>query len=165
MSIVVPELGTDFEDDYEEMMIQYLYDNWSITDPAKPPDREAQNVPFKFHVGFFDFNRPYEIVALPTTTIPTEIGDNGRRYQLYTTIEIGVRMKRLARNKPDPQIKNMEKEVKRIIMYYVNVKDIQGIKNLIFAGQDRIYDATDDYAKSDWRSVTRVNMYYENATG
>jgi hypothetical protein len=160
--VIIPELGTEFGPDYEEILIQYIYDNWSISDPPKPAAMEAQNEDFKLHVGFFDFNRPYEVVALQTTSIPSEVGDNGRRYQIYTTVEIGVRMRRLAKNKPDPQLKEMEREIKRIVMSYVNMKDITGIKNMVWTGQERIYGATDDHAKSDWRSVVRVNLQYEN---
>lgn len=162
MTVVVPELNTDFEFDYEEILIQYIYDNWSISDPPKPSAMEAQGEPLKFSVGFFDFNRPYNIVAIQTTTVPNEVGDNGRRYQIFTTVEMGIRMRRLAKNKVDPQLKNMEREVKRIVMDYVNLHDITGIKQMLWAGQERIYGAGDDYAKSDWRSVVRVNLYYEN---
>jgi hypothetical protein len=162
LTVVVPELGEDFEDDYEEILIDYIFDNWSISDPVKPAEKETLGAPIKFHVGFFDFNRPYEIVALQGQSIPTEILDNGRRYEIVTNVEVGIRMRRLSKNKPDPQLKNMEKEVKRIVMDYVNLKDIAGIKNMLWNGQERVYQGNDDYAKSDWRSIVRINLQYEN---
>ena len=32
---VVPEIGTDFTDDFEDMVISYMFDRWTETNPGK----------------------------------------------------------------------------------------------------------------------------------
>jgi len=113
-----------------------------------------------FRVGMPDHSQPYEITALPRNTIIQQIqtgGGSGVYYEAQTTIEINIFVKRLARDNVDPQLGNMEREVQRIICSYNN-NDITGVSDIIYQGQNRIYDANDSYAKSEWRTTVTVIM-------
>jgi len=157
----VPELQLsttdipDFTSDFEDLVIPYITNKYSLTDPAKTDTDH-----FSIHVGFYDYFRPYEITALTTDTRVEEWLNGGRASYQSTGLEISIRMKRINRNKVDPQLGNMEREIIRIAGQYRH-DDILGIKNILYDGGGRVYQATDDYSKSDWRCVVRVRVYYE----
>ena len=155
---VVPELvNADFTSDFDEMVINYISTKYNISDPIKT-DTEH----FHFKVGFFDFSKPYEIAALEQDTRIESWSNGGRSAYVSTGLEIGIRMKRLDRagTEIDPQLGNMEREIIRIAGQYRN-GDITGIKVMMWDGGGRVYTGTDTYAKSDWRSVVRIRVYYE----
>jgi hypothetical protein len=166
---VVPELNTDFTDDFEDMVIAYIFDRWTETDPAKgaamKPDTATENGRVSFKSGFPDYFRPYECCCVQTLTQVIEQYSGKSRFVFTTGLDIMLRMKRLNRDaaSADPQLENMEREIIRIMTHYKH-NDIPGIKDLLFASPDsiiRLYNATDTYAKSDWRSFVRVNAFYE----
>jgi hypothetical protein len=166
---VVPELGTDFSDDFEDMVISYIFDKWTETNPAKgvnaQPDTTTEPSAISFKSGFPDFFRPYECVCVQTRTEVIEQFSGKSRFVFTTGLDIMLRMKRLNRDSPevDPQLDNMEREIIRIMVHYKH-NDILGIKDLLFSSPDsvsRVYDATDNYAKSDWRSIVRIKAFYE----
>lgn len=154
MRWVVPELGTDFTEDFEIMLLPYIINGYSISNPVKED--------IKFRSGFFDFSQSLECCILQQDTVPVE--KISQKYTFTTTMEIHLRMLKLDRDAIDsnPQLENMEQEFQRIIEnYYYN--DIVGIKEIFFdpVSTERVYNASDTWAKSDWRSLVRVKMFYE----
>ncbi len=156
-TFVVPELGTDFTEDFEDMVRDYFATEYSISDPAKT-DTEH----FKIKVGFFDFFLPYEIGIIQSDTAQPTYSNSGRRAYTGTGLQIGIRMQRIARDKVDPQLGNMEREIIRIIMQYRN-QEIPGIKSMVWDGGRRVYDANDSWAESDWRAVVNFHVTYEKS--
>lgn len=168
-----PELTEDFQTDFEDLMIQYVYDKWSITDPAKgsqmQPDSIAEPDTIGFRSGFPDYFRPYEVCCIQTVTLPIEGEQTTGKGSFWftTTVQFLLRMKRLDRDalEVNPQLENMEDEIERIVQHYVGYpQDIPGIKDLEFdypVSVQRVYDATDNYAKSDWRSVVSIKLLYQ----
>lgn len=164
-TFIVPETNTDFTSTLEGLLIQYIYDKWSFTtgDIAKPTTFPSSDK-LSFRVGFFDFSRPYEVNCLQTETVPTWWDNGRRRVQLLTTVEVHLRMDRIDRDaiKADPQLAQMEFEIMRIALQYnKSTQDIPGIKDLIWIGQSRNYNVSDEYSLTDWRSIVRINMQYE----
>ncbi len=158
MSFVVPELVTqDFSSDFEDLVIPYIKTKYTITNPNKTDTDHLD-----FHVGFYDFFRPYEITGLSTDTRIEQWFNGGRMFTASTGIEINIRMERLTDNKVDPQLGNMEREIIKIATQY-RVNDIAGIKSMIYDGGGRVYQATDDHSTTDWRVIVRLRVYYQKA--
>jgi hypothetical protein len=158
MSFVVPELATtDFTSDFDELVRAYIETKYALADP----DKATPNT-IKFKVGFFDAKLPYEIAVLETDTEPPQYPNGRRRAYTSTGIEIHIRMKRLPRSETEipPQLGKMEREIQRIAMQYRS-QDIPGIKDMVWTGGTRVYNANDTYAASDWRSLVRVRLLYE----
>ena len=149
----------DFASDFDELLRAYIFSKYALTDP----DKTTANT-LKIKVGFFDYKLPYEIAILERETDPPNYLNGRRRAYTHTTMEIHIRMKRLARSESEisPQLGFMEREIQRIAMQYRNT-DIIGIKDIIWSGGERIYTANDSYANSDWRSMVRVRLQYEKA--
>ena len=163
---LVPELDDDFSEDFEDTIIQYIFDKWSILVPAKgsnmKPDYESEPDTVSFKPGFPDFFRPYEICCVQTRTLLLEKIDG--KHVFTTGLDVMIRMKRIERDAIDtePQLENMENEVQRIIENYEG--EIVGIKDLVYdenPSVQRVYNGTDNWAKSDWRSVVRIKVFYE----
>ena len=173
MGFIVPELGTYFEHPFENMLISYIYEKWAATDPEKPDEMQGADQDIVFRPGYLAEQPTYQILTVTRETNPTSdplmIGPTA--LSLLTTVEVMIRMRRLvsANADPDepqlgidPQLFNMESEVLRIIAEYDKVnQDITGIKNLIFQGYGRLDDPNPTWAKSEWRTVFRVGMWYE----
>jgi hypothetical protein len=157
-TFVVPELATtDFTSDFDELVRAYINTKYALADPNK-----ATANTIKFKVGFFDYKLPYEIAVIETDTDPPQYPNGRRRAYTTTGIEIHIRMKRLSRSETEisPQLGMMEREIQRIAMQY-RTQDIAGIKDMVWNGGTRIYNVTDTYAASDWRSMVRVRLIYE----
>lgn len=147
----------DFTSDFDEMVRSYIATKYSLADP----DKTTANT-LKIKVGFFDYKLPYEIAILERETDPPQWLSGRRVIFNHTTMEIHIRMKRLARSETEisPQLGYMEREIQRIAMQYRN-QDILGIKDMIFAGGERVYNSPDSFATSDWRSMVRVRLQYQ----
>ena len=175
MTLVVPELvNTDFTEDIEKMIMNYVFQEWSISDPAKGSDLIDDSDPsfVRFRIGLPDFTHAYEITFLQTVTAIEPMGIGKDRFLYTTVVEALIRMRRLP--KPfgqtgdvgvgiDPQLGNMERELQRIFRHYPP-NAITGIKDIYSNGpnaQQRIYKANDNWMKSDWRSVIRCSVWYE----
>jgi len=164
---VVPELGADFTQDFEDIVIQYIYDKWAINNPAKGAsphsDTETEPDTVSFKAGFPDFFRPYEVAMVQTRTQPLE--KIGGKFMFVTGLDVMIRMKRIERDgiAEDIQLENMEVEVQRIIENYVP-NSIVGIKDLIYddnTSTEKVYGARDTWAKSDWRTIVHIKVFYE----
>ena len=62
----------------------------------------------------------------------------------------------------DQQLENMEDEMQRIVEDYVP-NEIIGIMDLVYddnVSTERVYNARDSYAKSDWRSIVHIKVFY-----
>lgn len=160
----IPEFQTsttnipDFTSDFDELLRAYIATEYTLADPAL-----ASNT-LKIKVGFFDYKLPYEIAILEGEKAPPQFLNGRRRAYWQVGMMINIRMKRLARSETEisPQLGYMEREVERIAFQY-RTSDIPGIKDIVPAGGGRIYDGTDTYAQTDWRSVVRVILQYEKA--
>lgn len=164
---VVPEIGADFTEDFEDTIIQYIYDKWSINNPAKgttlQTDYESEPDTISFKPGFPDYFRPYECACVQARTEPLE--KIGGKWVFTTGLDIMVRMKRIERDaiEVDPQLENMEEEVQRIVEDYIP-NEITGIMDLVYSDNvstERVYGARDSFAKSDWRSVIHIKVFYQ----
>jgi hypothetical protein len=166
-NVQVPEIGDVQPGYWENLTLQYVFDQWTETDPAKGSDLidDTNRETVRFRVGFPDTSQSYEIVVLRIATDPTQAFVGGGRLELQTTLEFTTRMKRIDRDKPDLQLLRMELELMRIIMSYSQIfpRGITGIKDIRYGGNSMLYSATDTWAKADWRSVTRAYLIWEIA--
>ena len=162
---LVPELDADFDYDFEDKIIEYIYNKWQSSDPAKDPSdphpETGENICFR--AGFPDFNVPYEVCCVQTRTVLLEKIDG--KHAFSTGLDIMCRMKRLNRDAIDiePQLENMENEVQRIVENY-EPNEILGIKDLVYdenPSAQRVYNARDSFMKSDWRSIIRIKVFYQ----
>lgn len=153
---IVPLLGTDFTNDFDKMIIDYIQINYDIPDP----DKTTADY-FRFATGFYDYNQPYEITAIEQDTRP-EIPLDTRGFYMSTAVDINIRMQRLTPNGADPQLGYMEREVIRIIGQY-RPHNIVGISDIKWDGGNRVYGhiVGDDYAETDWRTLVRCRLFYE----
>jgi len=164
----VPELnGADFNYDFEDTIINYIYQKWSINNPARgsqmQTDYESEPDTISFKAGFPDYFRPYECAIVQTKTEPIE--KMGGKWVFTTGLDVMLRMKRLERDAivVDIQLENMEIEVQRIVEDYVP-NEIAGIMDLIYddnVSTEKVYNARDSYAKSDWRTIVHIKVFYQ----
>lgn len=116
-----------------------------------------------YRIGFPDHSKPYEITALQRNTVvrPIQSGiGGGLYYEVATMIEISLFVKRLARDNVDPQLGNMEREVMRLICTF-SKGDVLNVSDLILEKMERVYNANDTYAKTEWRTIFTVKVVYE----
>jgi len=163
-TIAIPETANEQTDDWDKLVLDYIFDNWVLTDPAKGSTPIDQSNPrfVRFRLGFPDYSHAYEINVLETET-QTQPMNHSWRYWMQTTLLIGIRMERLDPDRPDAQLGKMEREIQRLAMTYITfaTQQIAGVKEMNWAGQTRIYNGTDEWQKSDWRSEARINITYE----
>jgi hypothetical protein len=166
-TFVVSGSTTDFTQDFEDLVISYIFNKWSISVPPKgtvmKPDVEVEPDKVHFKAGFPDYFIPYECCVVQTTTRLLE-SFGGGKFLFTTSLDVMLRMKRLDRDAvaTDPQLENMENEIGRIVEHY-KPNEIPGIKDMLFdpTTVSRVYNATDTWAKSDWRSIFRISVFYQ----
>jgi len=156
---VVPFLGTDFSNDFEDMVLQYVFDKWDIDDPPKGADLVTNDRDeIKFHPGLYDYKKTYEICAVQTVTNPLQHTMHGRLIQFQTEVRIMIRMKRLAKDGIDDQLGFMEREVNKIARHF-RPNDIPGIDKMDVTMFDRVYQE-DEWQQSNWRSFVNIAIQY-----
>lgn len=164
-TLSIPELGTTQDFEWDKKVLDYVFDKWAETDPAKGSALidDSDKAKLRFRVGFPDTNQSYEITVLQTETVPTGWSNGASRAELNTTLEFTLRMKRINRDKPDLQLLKMEMELMRIAMVYSKTfpRGITGAKDLMWGGMSRQYTGTETFAKSDWRSIARIIILWE----
>ena len=173
---IVPELGAAyFTQPFENLLIQYIYDEWSLVNPnlpVKPALMQGADSDIHFRPGYLADQPTYQILCIQRQTErvgdPLMIGQTA--LSLITTCEVLVRMKRLTPANADddmalgidPELWNMEQEVLRIVgQYQQNPQDIPGIKNLLYLGHQRLDEPNPTWSKSEWRTLFRIGMWYE----
>jgi len=164
---VIPDVGTDFTKDFEDMLIDYIFSKWSITAPQKGSSVVDDAATVHFRPGFPSNRKPFEVCALQTTTETLEDIAINRGWFMKTTVEVTLTAMRIQKDNIDPvpdivgNLGNMERELQRIVRQYItDTGKISGIMNMTFDGGTRIYEPTDNFAKSNWRSVWRVGLCY-----
>jgi|SRR5687768_8213725 len=130
----------DFSQDLENLLIQYIYDEWSIADPAKPAAKQGFGQTIEFRPGFDRTTPAYQVLCIQTDTETVEADTSQRSFKFLTRFEITVITNIMGDlDNVQPQLGYMEREIQRIINQY-RYQDIPGIVNLAFRGQARVYD-------------------------
>ena len=169
---IVAALPGDFTTDFEDLLLSYIFAEWSISTPAKGTTPQDTAASLRFKAGMPDGLKPYEINALQTETRVSDKNDP-QSWHFFTTVEIRITAERIARDNIDPELGNMEREVQRIVNQYP-ANDIPGIADLIFSQMSRDYTgfatggarrALTTALSSRWSSVTLVSLsYYKTNT-
>jgi hypothetical protein len=161
---IVPELGVDFTDDFEDMMIDYVFDKWIGLDPPKGSQKITDdNNNIRFHEGHLDYFMPYEISVLQGRTTADYSKEVSRRRIFFeTTLTFYLRVNRLANN-PNwiaPQLGNMERELTRITRHYSSIH-IPGIKDFWYDDSQRMPQRNNEFAATNWESEVYCKISYE----
>lgn len=139
---IVSGLSTDFTTDIENLVIAYIYQEWSLTgNLVKPAAATGEANDIEFRPGF-DRGRPsFQVLCIQTDTEIVGRKDISQRsWEMLTKLEITVITNVL--NDLDnvrPELGYMEREVQRILNQY-QFGDITGINEMEFTGQTRVYD-------------------------
>lgn len=137
----VPGLApNDFTTDFEDLVLQFLYNQWSISNPAKDTTGKTgvDGSKVQFRPGFPDYSKPFEVLCLQTNTRVADLNDPFS-WHFFTQIEIRiVRAYEAQRDNIAPELGNMEREVERIINTYTP-NAINGIQDIIYHGRQRDY--------------------------
>ena len=157
VSWVVVPLMTVFPQRNTKSLIDYIYTNYSLSDPLK-----TDFANFVFREGFYTLSKPYQITVLEQ---PADIEQilNDRDQIMSTMMYINIRMYRLQSQGIEPQLWNMREEVIRIIGEYQRY-DIPGIHALRYQGGFPDYVPNSDaraQAEQDWRYIIKCTMHYE----
>ena len=167
----VAGLPADFTDDFEDLLLAYIFAEWSITEPRKGATMQDTASSLRFRAGFPDGFKPYEVNTLATSTTISQRTDP-QSWNFLTTVEVRLTVKRIARDNIDPQLGNMEREVQRIINQY-HSNEITGIQDLIYVSSNRDYrgiqttaatTTAGTWSLSKWSSVTNVNLSYHKTS-
>ena len=83
-------------------------------------------------------------------------------YWLYEAqFEIIVSAKRLARDNVDAQLGNVEREIQRIVCLYTP-NDIDGVDDIFYRGQERVYGIGESWASSNWATRIIIAVRYHS---
>lgn len=134
----------EFTTDIEDIIIDYLFDEWSIVAPNKPVKPalvHAANQDLNFFAGFPRRSAPYEVLCIQTDTTVSEPDVSRHSWKMTTTVEITITATRISNDNVDVELGNMEREIERILNQY-QPYEIAGISDMMFRGRSRIYDDT-----------------------
>lgn len=176
----VPALSSDFTADFEDLVIQYLFTKWSISNPGKGATKTGTDgTKVQFRPGFSDYAHPFQVLCLQTTTRVANMNDP-YSWHMFTGVEIRIiRAYEPTRDNIAVELGNMEREVERIINEYT-MNDINGIQDFIFISRSRDYGNLSrttatakrnvlgtggivggaSWANSTWESVTMAEVSY-----
>ena len=145
------------------MLIDYTFNNWSITTGslAKPATAQGQSNLLEFRRGFPSEFKMLSVTALQGRTETREIEQLGqKRLSMGTQVILTLRVQTMAQNEPDDILTDMEHEISRQAGTYIP-NSIPGIKDLIFEKSERQYLPSDEWDKSEWVEATSILMWYE----
>ena len=111
--------------------------------------------------GLANYFRPYQAVIMPTNTNIEKLSwqkFGGGAWQFQEDYDVIVMAKRLKRDNVDAELGNVEREIQRIICSY-HPNDIPGVDNMLYGGQERLYDI-ENYAKSNWATRIPIRITY-----
>ena len=174
---VVPELQSNFTTNFAVMLINYIYDNWSLTGLTgveaglnKPAAKTGQANYIEFRPGIKDEFKTLQVLGLQGRTLVVKHEQSGfKRQSMTTQVWITTLVKVMGKDDTSSLLRKMDQEVGRICgMYRQNNQvsgDMRGIKDLIYEGNDRIYGPKDAFDKSDWETRHSILMWYELAHG
>jgi len=147
MSISYGVAGTspfgDFAVDLENIVIEYIFNEWSYTSPsqiAKPIAQHGEVQDIEFRPGFDRGTPSFQVLCIQTSTEVLETSNAERSWHFLTHLEITVITNIMDDiDNVKPELGQMEREVQRILNQY-KYGDIEGIDRMVFTGQTRIYD-------------------------
>ena len=113
----------DFTQPIEDMLLSYLYDNWSTEHPILPPEFTNPPVDFNSKVRFSDteydyFSTYYIRVKEEDTSFDNEVTTTSGCFLFKTTVNIDLTARRLTYGEHFAQMNNMRLEVIRILGNY-----------------------------------------------
>jgi len=118
----------------------------------------------QIRVGLQDFFQPYGATILPTRTSieKQSLQKHAGGYWLYEAqYEIVISAKRLARDNIDAQLGNVEREIQRIVCLYTP-NDIDGVDDIFYRGQERVYGIGESWATSNWATRIIIAVRYHS---
>lgn len=164
MGWIVPELSADFTQDFEDMIIDYIFDKYIIFTPPKGATKiDADKQYVRFHPGYLDYRSTYEIAVLQgRTTVDYSEEMARRRMFCITNLNIMIRMNRLptSPNWINPELGNMEREIARITRHYQS-HELLGIKDFYFDDSERLPQRNNEFSASNWESNIYAKITYE----
>jgi hypothetical protein len=174
---VVPELGTNFTTNFTQMLIDYIYSQWSYTGLTgaeaglnKPGTPTGQSNYIEFRPGIRDDFKTLQVLALQGRTVVVQHEQTGwKRESMTTQVWVTTLTKVIGKDDTSSLLRKMDQEIGRICGTYRQANqssgDMRGIKDLIYEGNDRIYGPKDAFDKSDWETRHSILMWYELAHG
>jgi hypothetical protein len=174
---VVPELGTDFTENFSVMLIDYIYSQWPYTSETglleglnKPNEKEGQSNYIEFRAGDKDTFKTLQVLTKQGRTVVVKHEQSGFKRQAYTTqVWVKTLIKVQGIGDTTPLLRKLDQAVDRICGMYRQINqtsgDMRGIKDLIYEGNDRVYGPKDQWDKSDWETNHSVLMFYEKVHG
>jgi hypothetical protein len=84
----------------------------------------------------------------------------GAYYQVQGDFEVIISAKVLARDNPELQLGNVEREIQRMVHQY-RENDIPLIESMFYGGQERMYDSA-NWAKSNWMTKISIRVTYHD---
>ena len=173
---VVPELGTNFTENFAVMLINHIYNNWSYTSLTgveeglnKPGTMTGQSNYIEFRAGIKDDFKTLQVLALQGRTVTIDHLQTGYKRESMTTQVWVTTLTRVAEiDDQTSLLRKMDQEIGRICGQYRQANqtgNMAGIKDLIYEGNDRVFGPKDAFNKSDWESRHSILMWYELAHG
>jgi len=116
----------------------------------------------KIKTGLQDYFSAFSATVLPMRSSITRLTTNkgGAYYHIQEDFEIVISAKRLARDNPDLQLGNAEREIQRLIHQY-RPQDITLIESMSYGGQERMYDS-ENWARSNWMTKIFLRITYHD---
>ena len=166
-TFIILGLGTPFPNSFEKMALDFIYSHWSLTGNLQKGDNPlgggATPKKMRFKVGFPDYHKPYELDIIKMRTEAKPMDSGHYQYECYTHMDVALRMKRKPRDTyVNPELTQMEEELSRIIVgYEKDPAEIQGVMDLVWLGDERVYGGNDSWANSNWRSIGHFAFWYQ----
>jgi hypothetical protein len=173
---VVPELGTDFTENFSVMLIDYIYNNWPYTSETglleglnKPAAKSGQSNYIEFRAGIKDDFKTLQVLTRQGRTVTVNHMQTGwKRESMTTQVWVTTLIKVAEIDDSTPLLRKLDQAVAKICGMYRQSNqtgNMAGIKDLIYEGNDRVYGTKDQWNKSDWMTNHSVLMFYELAHG